>query len=193
MSLSSRNDARGCLIVAYRRDVSFNMLQSRGPIRSDVAPGERRLHGWKGYRRGGGGAERLRLGVHHILPISLRFQTTGPGEMTVGAANCEINWTCDPRGRDQHPARGGECASALTLAHDKGTAKSRGSDRIRGQFTGQDVCGHGWASLDLCDIAAECVRRVVLLLALGSGAFFWWGMGFIHRSIRSTWRWVCRS
>lgn len=28
---------------------------------------------------------------HHILPISLRFQTTGPGGTTVGAANCEIN------------------------------------------------------------------------------------------------------
>ena len=37
------------------------------------------------------GKERLGLGVHHILPISLQFQTTGPGEMTVGAANCEIN------------------------------------------------------------------------------------------------------
>lgn len=46
---------------------------------------------------GGGGdggeeeKERLWLAVHHILPISLQFQTTGPDEMTVGAANCEIN------------------------------------------------------------------------------------------------------
>ncbi|CAB1455886.1 unnamed protein product [Pleuronectes platessa] len=62
---------------------------------------------------------------------------------------------CGSRGRDQHPARGGECASTLTLAHDKGTAKPRGSDRIRGQFTRQDVCGHGSASLDLSDIAAD--------------------------------------
>lgn len=72
--------------------------------------------GWGGRGRRRGGAESLRLGVHHILPISLQPQTTGPGKMTAGAANCEINWTCDPRGRDQHPARGGECASVLTLA-----------------------------------------------------------------------------
>lgn len=80
--------------LPYRHDVSFNMLQSRSPIRSDVAPGEWSLHGWRGWRRGGeggGGVERLRLAVHHILPISPQFQTTGPGEMTVGAANCEIN------------------------------------------------------------------------------------------------------
>lgn len=39
--------------LPYRRDVSFNMLQSCGPIRSDVAPGEWSLHGWRGWRRGG--------------------------------------------------------------------------------------------------------------------------------------------
>ena len=96
------------LSLPYRRDVSFNVLQSRGRIRSHVAPGDWSLHGRRrdggegGGGGGGGGGERL--GVHHSLPISLQFQTTGPGEMTVGAANCEINWTCDPRGRDQHPA-----------------------------------------------------------------------------------------
>lgn len=148
----------------YRRVVCFNMLQSRGPIRSDVAPGEWSLHGWRGE-----GAERLQIGVHHILPISLQLQTTGLGEMTVGAANCEINWTCDPRGRDQHPARGGECAPALTLAHDKGTVKPRGVDWIHGQFPRQDVSGRGWASLDLCDIVAECARRAAMLLALVRG------------------------
>lgn len=76
--------------LPYRHDVSFNMLQSRGPIRSDVALGEWSLHGWRGWRRGGG-AGRPRTQAHHILPISLQFQTAGPGEMTVGAANCEIN------------------------------------------------------------------------------------------------------
>lgn len=91
MSLWSSNDACGHLISAYRCDVSFNMLQSHGPIRSDVAAGEWSLHGWRGWRRRGGGGGAERLGVHHILPISLQFQTTGPGEMTVGAANCEIN------------------------------------------------------------------------------------------------------
>lgn len=103
------------LISPYRCDVSFNMLQSHGPIRGDVAPGEWSLHGWRGWRRGGG-AKQLQLMVHHILPISLQFQTTGFGEMTVGAADCEINWTCDPRGRDQLPAGGGERASRAYIS-----------------------------------------------------------------------------
>lgn len=118
---------------------------------------------------GAGAAERRQLRVLHILPVSVHFQTTRPGEMTAGAANCEINWTCDPKGRDQHPARGDERASALTLGHDKGTAKPGGAERIRGQFPRQDVSGHGWASLDLCDIAADCARRAVMLLALVRG------------------------
>lgn len=70
------------------------MLQSRGPIISHVAPGEWSLHGLEGMEAKGGGGRAEWLeggGVHHILPISLQFQTTGPGEMTVGAANCEIN------------------------------------------------------------------------------------------------------
>ncbi len=79
--------------LPYRRDGSVYMLQSRGPIRSHVAPGEWSFYGWWGCWRGGGGggggAERLE--VHHILPISLHSQTTGPGKMTAGVANCEIN------------------------------------------------------------------------------------------------------
>lgn len=76
--------------LPYHYDVSFNMLQSCVPIRSNVAPGEWSLHGWKGDG-GEEEMERLWLGMHHILPISLQFQTTGSGEMTAGAANCEIN------------------------------------------------------------------------------------------------------
>lgn len=72
--------------LPYRHDVRFNMLQSRGPIRSHVAPGEWSLHGWRGWMRGGGGG-----GGDHILPISVQFQSTGPGKMTVGSSNCEIN------------------------------------------------------------------------------------------------------
>lgn len=74
------------------------------------------------------------------------------------------------RGRDQHPARGGECASALTLARDGGRAEApRGAGWIRGQFPRQDVSGRGRASLDLADIAADRVRLAVTLLALVRG------------------------
>lgn len=88
--------------------------------------------------------------------------------MTAGAANCEINWTCDPEGRNQYPAWGSECAS-LTFGRDKGTTQPGGTDRICGQFPRQDVSRRSWASLDLCDITADCVRRAVTLLTLVRG------------------------
>lgn len=137
---------------------------------------EEALSGWA--------AERLWLWAHHILPIFLQLQTTGPGEMTAGAADCEINWTCDPKGRDQHPAWGGECTFVLTLAHDKGTAKATGDDWICGQFPRRDVSSNGWAALDSYDIVIvwDVLPRCWLLLE----ALFWREIGYVHRSTMSS-------
>lgn len=70
------------------------------------------------------------------------------------------------RDGNQHPARGGERASAPMLARDGGRAEAR---RRRGQFPRQDVSGRGRASFDLADFAAESVRRAVTLLLLVRG------------------------
>lgn len=54
---------------------------------------------------------------------------------------------------------------------------------ICGQFPRQDVSGRGRASLDLRDIAAECVRRAVTLPALVRGIT---SEGFVGGSIVSS-------
>lgn len=176
------------LSLPYRRDVSFNVLQSRGPIRSHVAPGDWSLHGRRrDGGEGGGGGERL--GVHHILPISLQFQTTGPGEMTVGAANCEINWTCDPRGRDQHPAsRKRVCNHSYISSWERNSRAPRRRPESAVSFL--DKMSPDVAELHLtCVTLQQSVWDVLSRCRLSLEAFLQREVGFVGRSIVSSlWR-----
>lgn len=93
------------LSLPYRRDVSFNVLQSRGPIRSHVAPGDWSLHGRRrdGGAGGGGGGERLGVSII-FFPFLSSSRQQAPAKWLWVPPTVKLIELVIRGGRDQHPA-----------------------------------------------------------------------------------------
>lgn len=94
------------LSLPYRRDVSFNVLQSRGPIRSHVAPGDWSLHGRRrdgGEGGGGGGGERLGVSII-FFPFLSSSRQQAPAKWLWVPPTVKLIELVIRGGRDQHPA-----------------------------------------------------------------------------------------